>query len=126
MLSFRPLLQLVDTLLVMGTLGKITSRENSMLNNNSFRFFLLKTEVTDIQQLLRLIDPTSFGFENEESFSEGLLQMTLDEPVKLQLCHILQHLCDYQLQYRIESLIAFSDDFVGRLQGVNRFEISFV
>ncbi|CAM4882414.1 unnamed protein product [Rotaria socialis] len=88
-----PLLQLVDALLVMGTL-----------------------EVNDIQQLLRLIDPTSFGFENEESFNEGLLQMTLDEPVKLQLCHILQHLCDYQLQYRIESIIAFSEDFVGKLQ----------
>ncbi|CAF5194776.1 unnamed protein product, partial [Rotaria magnacalcarata] len=88
-----PLLQLVDALLVMGTL-----------------------EVNDIQQLLRLIDPTTFGFENDESFNEGLLQMTLDEPVKLQLCHILQHLCDYQLQYRIEGIIAFSEDFVGRLQ----------
>ncbi|CAF5091540.1 unnamed protein product, partial [Rotaria magnacalcarata] len=73
-------------------------------------------EVNDIQQLLRLIDPTTFGFENDESFNEGLLQMTLDEPVKLQLCHILQHLCDYQLQYRIEGIIAFSEDFVGRLQ----------
>ncbi|CAF3701689.1 unnamed protein product, partial [Rotaria sp. Silwood1] len=88
-----PLLQLVDAFLVMGTL-----------------------EVNDIQQLLRLIDPTSFGLENEENFTEGLLQMILDEPVKLQLCHILQHLCDYQLQYRIESIIAFSEEFVGKLQ----------
>ncbi|CAF1564539.1 unnamed protein product, partial [Rotaria sordida] len=73
-------------------------------------------ELNDIQQLLRLIDPTSFGLENEEHFNEGLLQMTLDEPVKLQLCYILQHLCNYQLQYRIESLIAFSEEFVRRLQ----------
>jgi hypothetical protein len=75
--------------------------------------------VNDIQQLLRLIDPTSFGSENDMHFDEGLLQMKLDEPVKLQLCYVLQHLCDYQLQYRIEGTIAFSEEFVGRLQAVS-------
>ncbi len=75
--------------------------------------------MTDIQQLLRLIDPTSFGFETDIHFDEGLLQMKLDEPVKLQLCYVLQHLCNYQLQYRIEGSIAFSEDFVGRLQSVS-------
>ncbi len=45
--------------------------------------------------------------------------MKLDEPVKLQLCYVLQHLCDYQLQYRIEGTIAFSEEFVGRLQAVS-------
>ncbi|CAF3538671.1 unnamed protein product [Rotaria sordida] len=88
-----PLLQLVDALLVMGSL-----------------------EVNDIQQLLRLIDPTSFGLDTDVDFDEGLVQMKLDEPVKLQLCHVLQHLCDYQLQYRVEAIIAFSEEFVGRLQ----------
>ncbi|CAF2039726.1 unnamed protein product, partial [Rotaria magnacalcarata] len=88
-----PLLQLVDALLVMGSL-----------------------EVNDIQQLLRLIDPTSFGFDTDKDFDEGLLQMRLDEPVKLQLCFVLQHLCNYQLQYRIEGIIGFSEEFVGRLQ----------
>jgi hypothetical protein len=76
-------------------------------------------EVNDIQQLLRLIDPTSFGFENEKYFTEGLLQMKLDEPIKLQLCYVLKHLSHYQLRYRIESIVAFSDDFVGRLQAVS-------
>lgn len=78
--------------------------------------------MTDIQQLLRLIDPTTFGFDSETPIDEGLLQMKLDEPVKLQLCYVLQHLCSYQLQYRIEGAIAFSEDFVGRLQMVNRFD----
>ncbi len=82
-----------------------------------FEYSLLETN--DIQQLLRLIDPTSFGLENETHFDEGLLQMKLDEPVKLQLCYVLQHLCNYQLQYRIEGIIAFSEDFVGRLQAVS-------
>ncbi|UJR09568.1 hypothetical protein I4U23_013803 [Adineta vaga] len=87
-----PILQLVDALLVMGSL-----------------------EENDIQQLLRLIDPTSFGSKTDR-FNEGLLQMKLDEPVKLQLCYVLQHLCRYQLQYRIEGIMAFSEDFVARLQ----------
>ena len=94
--SCRPLLQLIDALLVMGSL-----------------------EVNDIQQLLRLTDPTAFNYESDTHFDEGLLQMKLDEPVKLQMCYILQHLCDYQLQYRIEGMIAFSEDFVGRLQAVS-------
>ncbi|UJR36545.1 hypothetical protein I4U23_029265 [Adineta vaga] len=88
-----PLLQLVDSLLVMGLL-----------------------EVNDIQQLLHLIDPASFGLDSDKHLDEGLLQMKLDEPVKLQLCFVLQHLCNYQLQYRIEACVAFSEEFVGRLQ----------
>jgi len=51
--------------------------------------------------------------------------MKLDEPVKLQLCYILQHLSSYQLQYRIESIIAFSEEFVGRLQAVSFLLILF-
>lgn len=78
-------------------------------------------EVNDIQHLFRLIDPTTFNWEIDTHFDEGLLQMKLDEPVKLQMCLILQHLCDYQLQYRIEGIIAFSEDFVGRLQSVRYF-----
>ena len=45
--------------------------------------------------------------------------MKLDEPVKLQLCYLLQHLCDYQLQYRIEGMAAFSEEFVARVQAVS-------
>lgn len=49
--------------------------------------------------------------------SKGLLQMRkLDEPVKLIICHILHHLLDIQLRHRIESIMAFSVNFVGQLQ----------
>ena len=75
-------------------------------------------EENDIQQLLILIDPTSFHFQLDRHFNKGLLQMRLDEPVKLQLCYILQHLCRYQLQYRVEGIISFSEEFVARLQAV--------
>jgi len=85
-----------------------------------FFCFTIRLDVNDIQQLLRLIDPTSFGLEHEKYFTEGLLQMKLDEPVKLQLCYVLQHLCRYQFQYRIEGIIAFSEEFVARLQAVSK------
>ena len=94
----------------MGSLG--TKLSLTFLSSN------FSLDVNNIQQLLRLIDPTSFGSEQEKSFTEGLLQMTLDEPVKLQLCYVLQHLTRYQLQYRIEGIIAFSEEFVARLQVV--------
>lgn len=38
----------------------------------------------------------------------------------MQICHILQHLCDCQLRHRIEALVAFSDDFVACLQDNQR------
>lgn len=48
---------------------------------------------------------------------KGLLQMRkLDEHVKLIICHILHHLLDIQLRHRIESIMAFSVNFVGQLQ----------
>ena len=49
----------------------------------------------------------------------GLLQMHLDEPVKLAMCFLLQHLCDSQLRHRVESIINFSDDFVAECQAVS-------
>ncbi|CAG5911922.1 unnamed protein product [Menidia menidia] len=52
---------------------------------------------------------------------EGLLQMKLPEPVKLQMCHVLQYLCDCQVRHRIEAVVAFSDDFVALLQDNQRF-----
>ncbi|XP_062858850.1 ryanodine receptor 2 isoform X1 [Trichomycterus rosablanca] len=52
---------------------------------------------------------------------EGLLQMKLPEPVKLQMCHLLQYLCDCQVRHRIEAVVAFSDDFVANLQDNQRF-----
>ncbi|KAK0046902.1 ryanodine receptor 44F, partial [Biomphalaria pfeifferi] len=91
---FVPLLKICDNLLVMG-----------LLNDD------------DLQHLLCLIEPAVFddsGFRNQGK--KGLLQMELEEPVKLQVCKILQHLCDLQLRHRVESIIAFSDDFVANCQ----------
>ncbi|XP_041269603.1 ryanodine receptor 1-like [Onychostruthus taczanowskii] len=54
--------------------------------------------------------------EKEEEPEEGLLQMKLPESVKLQMCHLLQHLCERELQHRVEAIVAFSERHVQRLQ----------
>ncbi|XP_075890924.1 ryanodine receptor 2 isoform X2 [Nelusetta ayraudi] len=122
---FVPLLKLFYTMLIMG-----------VFRNG------------DLKNILRLIEPSVFceegdahgvkkhrkedvakpesdgrgedGWRNNMP-KEGLLQMKLPEPVKLQMCHVLQYLCDCQVRHRIEALVAFSDDFVACLQENQRF-----
>ncbi|XP_071962240.1 ryanodine receptor 2-like isoform X3 [Antedon mediterranea] len=100
---FVPLLRLCDGLLVMGEIDD-----------------------DDLKQLLILIDPTTFDDSYMQGVSThiGLLQMHLDEPVKLEMCYLLQHLCDSQLRHRVEAIVNFSDDFVAECQAdqERRFE----
>lgn len=42
--------------------------------------------------------------------------MKMAEGAKLQMCYLLHHLNDIQLRHRVESIIAFSHDFVGDVQ----------
>ncbi|KAI1893681.1 hypothetical protein AGOR_G00126200 [Albula goreensis] len=58
--------------------------------------------------------------EEEEVLEEGLLQMTLPESVKLQMCTLLQYFCDCELRHRVEAIIAFSDQFVSQVQNNQR------
>lgn len=41
--------------------------------------------------------------------------------IPFQMCHLLQYLCDCQIRHRIEAIVAFSDDFVAKLQENQRF-----
>ncbi|XP_078504129.1 ryanodine receptor 2 [Lissotriton helveticus] len=125
---FVPLIKLFYTLLIMG-----------IFHNG------------DLKHILQLIEPSVFSEEcgqedkamtsekekgsgeqksevdggdediREQVPKEGLLQMKLPEPVKLQMCHLLQYLCDCQIRHRIEATVAFSDDFVAKLQDNQRF-----
>uniref|UniRef100_A0A8C4L8H4 Ryanodine receptor 2 n=1 Tax=Equus asinus asinus TaxID=83772 RepID=A0A8C4L8H4_EQUAS len=125
---FVPLIKLFYTLLIMG-----------IFHNE------------DLKHILQLIEPSVFkeaaspeeesealekepcaedskleGAGDEEAkvgkrHKEGLLQMKLPEPVKLQMCLLLQYLCDCQVRHRIEAIVAFSDDFVAKLQDNQRF-----
>ncbi|KAM8837244.1 ryanodine receptor 2 isoform 8-T9 [Spinachia spinachia] len=116
---FVPLIKLFYTLLIMGVF-----------------------QSGDLKKILRLIEPSVFSERREGQEDtpseleplkegateggrsmpkEGLLQTKLPEPVKLQMCHVLQYLCDCQVRHRIEAVVAFSDDFVACLQDNQRF-----
>ncbi|XP_034049809.1 ryanodine receptor 2 isoform X2 [Thalassophryne amazonica] len=117
---FVPLIKLLHTMLIMG-----------LFRNG------------DLKNILQLIEPSVFSEDCEEQAHvktvkmveadgggadggrkmprEGLLEMKLPEPVKLQMCHVLQYLCDCQVRHRIEAVVAFSDDFVACLQDNQRF-----
>jgi len=46
--------------------------------------------------------------------------MKMAEGAKLQMCYLLHHLCDIQLRHRVESIIAFSFQFVNDIQIVSK------
>ena len=62
--------------------------------------------------------PDTVPHNTTAPFSEGLLspQVAVEEPIKLALCSILQHLCDCQVQHRVESTVAFAASYVESLQ----------
>ncbi|XP_076833707.1 ryanodine receptor 2 isoform X2 [Brachyhypopomus gauderio] len=119
-----PLLQLLHTLLIMGVFQR-----------------------SDLGGALSLILPSTFIRENHpggqgdgesDGESDGemevedggklirasdldLLQMKLPGAVKLQLCHLLQYLCDCEVRHRVEAMMTFALDFVGRLQENQRY-----
>lgn len=74
----------------------------------------------DVQKLLIMIDPQTwnpdFDPEGKDEHRKGLLTMKMAEGAKLQMCYLLHHLSDIQLRHRVESITAFSLNFVGDLQ----------
>ena len=94
---FVPLIKILDKLLLCGALGN-----------------------EDIEHLLVLIHPATWDrtFERigKDQHRKGILNMKIHEGVKLELCHLLHHLCDVQLRHRIEYTVAFCQDYMGELQ----------
>ncbi|NWV24355.1 RYR2 protein, partial [Origma solitaria] len=123
---FVPLIKLFYTLLIMG-----------IFHNEDLKHILQLIEPRVFKEAMSREDEIDFSekeFSSDELKSEGeeetrgeqmpkegLLQMKLPEPVKLQMCHLLQYLCDCQVRHRIEAIVAFSDDFVAKLQENQRF-----
>ncbi|NXH91733.1 RYR2 protein, partial [Edolisoma coerulescens] len=124
---FVPLIKLFYTLLIMG-----------IFHNEDLKHILQLIEPRVFKEATSQEDEIDFsekefssdelkseegeeGTRGEQMPKEGLLQMKLPEPVKLQMCHLLQYLCDCQVRHRIEAIVAFSDDFVAKLQENQRF-----
>uniref|UniRef100_A0A8D3BQL3 Ryanodine receptor 2 n=1 Tax=Scophthalmus maximus TaxID=52904 RepID=A0A8D3BQL3_SCOMX len=120
---FVPLIKLFYTMLIMGVF------QNGDLKNI---LHLIEPSVfserregqeeihTDLQ-MMKDVETEGAEEGGRNMPKEGLLQMKLPEPVKLQMCHVLQYLCDCQVRHRIEAVVAFSDDFVACLQDNQRF-----
>nr|XP_015218325.1 PREDICTED: ryanodine receptor 2 isoform X6 [Lepisosteus oculatus] len=125
---FVPLIKLFYTLLIMGVFHNgdlktiLQLIEPSVFSEEPGQPKPETPECDGIKGELRIEGP---GDEEEGKAEnvpkEGLLQMKLPEPVKLQMCHLLQYLCDCQVRHRIEAIVAFSDDFVANLQENQRF-----
>ncbi|KAI4887181.1 hypothetical protein NFI96_021277, partial [Prochilodus magdalenae] len=101
-----PLLQLLNTLLLMGVFHG-----------------------SDLQHMLSLILPLAYMREifirglgdgdgeregRERRISAPLLELRMKLPEAL--CHLLKYLCDCQIRHRVEAVVGFSDDLVGHLQ----------
>ncbi|XP_034756956.1 ryanodine receptor 3 isoform X8 [Etheostoma cragini] len=52
---------------------------------------------------------------------KGLLEKSLPESVKRQMCELLHYFCDCELKHRIEAIVSFSDSFVSKLQFNQKF-----
>ncbi|XP_077854403.1 ryanodine receptor 2 isoform X7 [Macaca mulatta] len=125
---FVPLIKLFYTLLIMGIFHNEDLKHILQLIEPSvFKEAATPEEESDtLEKELSVDDAKLQGAGEEEAKAgkrpkEGLLQMKLPEPVKLQMCLLLQYLCDCQVRHRIEAIVAFSDDFVAKLQDNQRF-----
>uniref|UniRef100_A0A2K6F9M5 Ryanodine receptor 2 n=1 Tax=Propithecus coquereli TaxID=379532 RepID=A0A2K6F9M5_PROCO len=125
---FVPLIKLFYTLLIMGIFHNEDLKHILQLIEPSvFKEAATPEEEGDtLEKELSADDSKLEGAGDEEAKGgkrpkEGLLQMKLPEPVKLQMCLLLQYLCDCQIRHRIEAIVAFSDDFVAKLQENQRF-----
>ena len=65
-----------------------------------------------------------FVSEFTQDIGSGLLHAKLLEPVKLEVCRLLQHLAELELRHRVEALASFSTVLVAKVQQV-RFDCYF-
>uniref|UniRef100_A0A671MXC6 Ryanodine receptor 2-like n=1 Tax=Sinocyclocheilus anshuiensis TaxID=1608454 RepID=A0A671MXC6_9TELE len=118
-----PLLSLLHTLLLMGVYqGTDLEAVFSLILPASYMRGTCKTEEMDELEESDGEREEKEGRDWEDNVpQQNLLQMKLPEAVKLQVCHLLKYLCDCQVRHRVEAVMSFSGDFVGRLQDNQRF-----
>ena len=94
---FVPLFKILDKLLMAGSLSN-----------------------DDVERLLIMIHPEtwdpSFDKGGKDEHRKSILVMNIHEEVKLEICHVLHHLCDVQVRHRIEACVAFAQGYMGQLQ----------
>ncbi|XP_065312718.1 ryanodine receptor-like isoform X2 [Gordionus sp. m RMFG-2023] len=70
----------------------------------------------DMLMLLTILDPKEIEGAPLEYKTGGLIDLNLDESVKLEICLLLKNICDLRLRFKIESIIGFSEEFCRNLQ----------
>ncbi|XP_074541847.1 ryanodine receptor 3 isoform X13 [Halichoeres trimaculatus] len=130
--QFVPILKLIGTLLIMGVL---TSEEVRLIllliDPNVFGEAKEGEEgkgdegAGDKEEVSKNEEKAVEAGEEETKESKqpvkGLLEKSLPESVKNQMCELLHYFCDCELKHRIESIVSFSDSFVSKLQFNQKF-----
>uniref|UniRef100_A0A669BFC7 Ryanodine receptor 1 n=1 Tax=Oreochromis niloticus TaxID=8128 RepID=A0A669BFC7_ORENI len=129
---FVPILKLISTLLIMGIFNDddtkhilkmidpnvFSGKEEEEAEEEEAKRGKVDGEKAEEEKESEAVEAEAQ--EEEEGLEEGLLQMTLPESVKLQMCTLLQYFCDCELRHRVEAIVAFSDQFVHDIKSNQR------
>ncbi|XP_077949189.1 ryanodine receptor 3 isoform X3 [Gasterosteus aculeatus] len=132
--QFVPILKLIGTLLTMGVLTSEEVRTILLLIDPNVFGEAKDGEEAKGGEAAALGEKEDVS-KNEEKAVEageeetkeskpqvrGLLEKSLPESVKRQMCELLHYFCDCELKQRIEAIVSFSDSFVSKLQFNQKF-----
>uniref|UniRef100_A0A8C4H5G0 Ryanodine receptor 3 n=1 Tax=Dicentrarchus labrax TaxID=13489 RepID=A0A8C4H5G0_DICLA len=130
--QFVPILKLIGTLLIVGVLTSDEVRLILLLiDPNVFGEAKEGEEVKgdevagEKEEVSKNEEKAVEAGEEETKESKppvkGLLEKSLPESVKQQMCELLHYFCDCELKHRIEAIVSFSDSFVSKLQFNQKF-----
>ncbi|XP_034436295.1 ryanodine receptor 3 isoform X5 [Hippoglossus hippoglossus] len=131
---FVPILKLIGTLLIMGVLtseevrlilllidpnvfGEAKEGEDGKADEGAAAGE--KEEVSKNEE--KAVEAGEEETKESKPPAKGLLEKSLPEPVKRQMCELLHYFCDCELKHRIEAIVSFSDSFVSKLQFNQKF-----
>uniref|UniRef100_A0A8K9WMV6 Ryanodine receptor 3 n=1 Tax=Oncorhynchus mykiss TaxID=8022 RepID=A0A8K9WMV6_ONCMY len=115
--QFVPILKLIGTLLIMGVLTSEEVRFSPEVEAAAGGGE--KEEVSSNE--VKAVEAGEEETKEVKMSVKGLLEKTLPESVKRQMCELLHYFCDCELKQRIEAIVSFSDSFVSKLQYNQKF-----
>ncbi|XP_032398530.1 ryanodine receptor 3 isoform X7 [Etheostoma spectabile] len=132
--QFVPILKLIGTLLIIGVLTSDEVRlilllidpnvfgeakEGQEAKGDEVAVAGEKEEVSKNEE--KAVEAGEEETKESKSQVKGLLEKSLPESVKRQMCELLHYFCDCELKHRIEAIVSFSDSFVSKLQFNQKF-----
>uniref|UniRef100_A0A3Q3WQW7 Uncharacterized protein n=2 Tax=Mola mola TaxID=94237 RepID=A0A3Q3WQW7_MOLML len=132
--QFVPILKLIGTLLIMGVLTSVEVRlilllidpnvfgevkEGEGVKGDEATAAGEKEEVNKNEE--KAVEAGEEETKESKPPVKGLLEKSLPESVKRQMCELLHYFCDCELKHRIEAIVSFSDSFVSKLQFNQKF-----